>query len=155
MKTILLALLTAAALTACKKNEPIAAAPAPARPVATTTTNNNNPPKPIASFVWAVNGTSSLYVATTMSFSKDNKAVTAGNNTTTFDIGFLADSVGTYKITNGNVFTLNNGADNSAVTGDLKITDKSTTTISGSFDVVMNTGGLTSVKGTFTNIAIK
>jgi hypothetical protein len=149
MKIYILSLAIALTVVSCKKKEAETTTPAPVvtAPVAT--------PVATAGFKWTENGGAEI-TADSSRFSAQYKTLFAWKGSKIFEINLSASAVATYTIGATNAFTLASGGTNNVATaGDVKISANASNKISGTFDVTMNTGGLTNVKGSFTDVTIK
>lgn len=113
---------------------------------------------PVAGVVWKENGGGTEYSSTTAHLTEQYKTIMVkdANGATVLEINLTATSVGTYAIGSANMFTytkVNPFFAGSA--GNVVITSKSDTKVSGTFDVTGNAAGITSVKGTFTDIPVQ
>ena len=120
--------------------------------------NKINPIKTInnstLAFNWTENGGANN-TADSARFSAQYKTLFAWKGTKKFEINLNADTVATYSIGNGNAFAFVSSGLHSANAGNIIVSSNNVSLISGSFDVNMNTGGFTTIKGTFTDINIK
>jgi hypothetical protein len=116
--------------------------------------NNNGNPQ---GFVWKENGGSTALTATNATFSEQYKTfiVKGSDNSLQFEINLTATGEGVYDVTTGNVFTYTKvNPYFVAASGTVEITQKTNGKVSGTFDVSGDSSGITSLKGTFTDIEI-
>jgi hypothetical protein len=119
-----------------------------------STTSNNPSNGPTSGFKWTENG-GAENIADSSRFTAQYKTLFAWKGTKKFEINLNASSVATYTIGNGNALAFVSSGLHSATTGSIIVTANSGSKISGTFDVTMNSGGFTNIKGTFTDINIK
>ncbi|MBC7413067.1 MAG: hypothetical protein H7331_11520 [Bacteroidia bacterium] len=149
MKIYILALVAVLAVVSCKKKEVVTTTTSSATTTSVTT------PIVSAGFKWTENGGAEI-TADSSRFSAQYKTLFAFKGSKMFEINLSGSSVATYNIGTANALTLvSGGANNAATAGDVKISANASSKISGTFDVTMNTGGLTNVKGLFIDVAVK
>jgi hypothetical protein len=153
-KIVALALLSSVVI-ACKKEKetttPISTTPT--TPATTTTPTVNN-----GKFTWIENNVGSTNDADSARYSFQYKTIYAFKLGvgTSFKIIITGNTPNTYTIGASNTFTLSKGSvAHKATSGSVVINDNTNGKITGAYNVTMNTGGLTNVKGEFTEVPTK
>ncbi len=117
--------------------------------------NVQGPGNPPPGLTFVLNGTNTTITADSAWFlpSTNNIIAYYQGNSHKLVIKTSAQTVGTYAISATNILTYSeNASAYSATSGSITITAKSATTMSGDFLTMGNSGGFTSVKGSFTDI---
>lgn len=114
-------------------------------------------PNGTSSFVW-VDNTGTSITADSAYFENQYKTIKAykGGVAKFLEINLRSDTVGTYTVGSINAVSyLNGSALYIAATGSIAITSNANSKMSGSFVSVGTGANLTSINGTFTNIAVR
>ncbi len=153
-KLVAVALISTIA-TSCKKettsNKPTTTTVTP--PTSTTTSTINN-----GKFTWIENNIGTTNDADSARYSYQFKTIYAFKLGTgiSFKIVLTGNTPNTYTIDANNTFALSKGSvSNKAISGSVVINDITNGKITGAYNVTMNTGGLTNVKGEFTEVPTK
>ncbi|MEQ1732073.1 MAG: hypothetical protein ABL940_00280 [Bacteroidia bacterium] len=151
MKTYILSLAVVLTIVSCKKKEAETATPTPvvvSTPVVT--------PVATAGFKWTENGGAEITADSSRFTAQYSTLIAFKGGSVKFEINLTAGTVATYTIGTNNVLTLvGGGANHVATGGSVVVTANASSKMSGTFDVTMNTGGFTNVKGAFTDVVIK
>jgi hypothetical protein len=152
MKTYILSLAVVLTIVSCKKKE------AETTPTPAVTTSVAPAPTPVATagFKWTENGGAEITADSSRFTAQYNTLIAFKGGSVKFEINLTAGTVATYAIGTANVLTLvGGGANHVATGGGVVVTANASSKMSGTFDVTMNTGGFTNVKGSFTDVNIK